>query len=97
MVGVPPSLIYTTMESYPVTSDDFYLLAFSFFVADYVPTYPESSSSIRPSYRRGFSLSGDHNCTARYVHAPVALNLGVSFRRLRSGLPILFMSSWAIP
>jgi hypothetical protein len=28
MVGVPPSLIYTTMESYPVTSDDFYLLAY---------------------------------------------------------------------
>jgi hypothetical protein len=62
MVGMLPSLIYTTEESYPAQVINVIHSPISLFVANRLPTSLESSSFIRPSYRRGLSLSGDCNC-----------------------------------
>jgi hypothetical protein len=87
MVWVPPNLIYTTKESYPRTSDKHNPLSYLPVCSKLSSYISEYASLIRPSYRRGFSLSGDHNRSARYARAPIALNSGISLRRLRLGLP----------
>jgi hypothetical protein len=61
MVGVLPSLIYTTKESYAAQVINIIHSSISLFVANRLPTSLESSSFIRPSYRWGLSLSGDRN------------------------------------
>ena len=61
MVGVLPGLIYMIEESYPAQVINVIHLPISLFVANRLPTSLESSSFIRPSYRRGLSLSRDRN------------------------------------
>jgi hypothetical protein len=92
MVGVSISLIYTSRESYPITSHDYYLPLISFLTADHVPAYPELSLPNHPSYRRMPSPLGVRNYIVRHIRALMTLNSNVGRHQLGSSLPDLALS-----